>query len=384
MRIEWDQERNVITIGKAVMKDYMRFQNSAAFANFVLKANDIPLHLSTYAKNSKDSNKMVADALGCSRSVLYAHFNKLQLKAFVSPVYHILKKVGYSRKGFSGTAIKKIHINREKLEEVYNDGLYNILPVVFELGKSPKELKKELKNVWKKLAKNSLNKNKHLMRACNGYQSKEEMLTRLNDIPTTVLKNFHSKESACMKYIANNFKGKWNKPFLLRNEINLFSDTSYLAHTLNEKVDPAWSPRRMKEEHDRMSKELHTRKYSKDVFESVKDIPVKELVLEEYKAVLLDNAFAIAEEGTEMGHCVGLYANNVRDGEYLVYSVLKNGERSSTIGINPIFKRGQNQELEKGGWKMQQHFGKYNSEVVCPIENEIAEKLIFKLNREKS
>jgi hypothetical protein len=383
MKIEWDKEKNVITVGKAVFKNYTRFQNSAAFANFVLRQNDLPTHLNSHGKNGKEDNKLTADALCCSRSVLFKHYNALQLKVFVAPVYDILKKVGYSRNGFSAEALRKIHTNKEKLQAVYNDGLYNILPIVCETGKSPQELKKELKNAWKTISKNSLNKNKYLARAIKGYDDPEIRLNQLKDIPSTVLKNFHATRPEVQAYVAKNFKGLWSHPQRCAGDIRMYSDTTWLATQLGEDTSNihSWTPRRMKEEHDRMSKEINARKYSKDLFDSVKDISVKCVELEGYKATLLDNAFAIAEEGTSMGHCVGLYADSVREGDYLVYSVTKDGERSSTIGIVRQSGRNQATEQKYTTCRLQQHYGKYNQAVTEETEKLICSYVIQKLNK---
>lgn len=385
MKIEWDQENNIIRVGDAVFSSYRRFANSASWANKVLEANNKNIRLNEYAKNQKEANKQASEALGCSRAVLYKHFNALQLKVFVAPVYDILKNVGFSRRGFNTECLRKIHKHKDILEEVYNDKLYNILPIVCETGKSPKELKQEMKQAWKSISKNSLNKNKALVKACKGYET--ERLVELHDLPTTVLKNFFSCRPEVQRYIATHFKGKWNKVGNLNGDIRLFGDACYLADQLGESVDWKWTPRRVKEEHDRMSKEITAKKYSKDVFKSVEDISCKALKSGDYTAILLDNAFAIADEGNNMGHCVVGYSDSVRDGKYLVYSVTKNSERSSTIGIylRDSYKYINNNtgasKLEEPIWMLQQQYGRYNALVVDEEERQLAQILVGMLNK---
>ena len=375
MKIEWDETNNVIRVGKADFSQYTRWRNSAEWANKVLVGNDmVNCRLNTYAVNRIEDNKRASEALGCSRSVLYNHFNKLQLKAFIVPIYDIVKKIGYSRKGFNVAIVNKTNKNKDKLQEAYNDKLYNILPIVAATGMSPKELKQEFKGAWKTISKNSLNKNKALSYAA----SKTNRFVALAHIPTTVLENFAGHDNQTIQYIANNFKGSWNKTLV--QETRLFIDTQLMAERLGEVADPKWSVRRVKEEHDRMSKELTARKYSKDVFDSVKDIPVKFLKSGEYTATMLDSAFLIADEGNAMGHCVASYSDSVREEHYLVYSVTKNGERSSTIGIN--IKHGwKGKDNKEPYFILQQQYGRYNTYVTDEEEKNFAQTLVGLLNK---
>lgn len=386
MKIEWDKENNTITVGDAVFPRYMRFPNSAIWANTVLLGNNLPRGLNIYTKNLKEANKAASDALGCSRTVLFKHFNTLQLKVFVAPVYDILKKVAFSGRGFSPRALHMIHRSKGILEEVYNDGLYNILPIVCETGLSPKELKAELKSVWKVISKNSLHKNKALAKAARSDHDIIRM-QQIAHLPTSVLQNFGSSTPTEMAWIAEHFKGSWNKPTEINKHTRLFREAHFLAAQLGQEVNPKWTPRRVTEEHDRMSKEITARKYSKDVFDSVRDIPVKSLKSGKYVAKLLDNAFSIADEGNAMGHCVAGYSDSVRQGSYLVYSVTKDGGRSSTIGVNKGNGYSYHNQLtgkthvDTPAWKLQQQYGRYNAHVTDEEEHNLAQTIVEQLNK---
>lgn len=374
LKIEWDQQKNVVSVGKAEFTSYISFKNSASWAGYILSQNG--MHEQVY--NTKQRNKEIADMLGCSRSVLYKHFNKLQAKAFIAPIYDVLKKVSKYQGGqrWDGNIIRKVNESKDILLQTYEDKLYNILPIIALTGKSPKELKQEYKGVWKIISKNSLNKNKALVKAGSKYHAN---ISSLAHLPTTILEKFSNNNAVVMEYIANNFKGQWNKP--LANETRIAKDAVYLAEQLGVTVDPKWTPRRMKEEHDKMSQNITAKKYSKDVFDSVKDVSIKAFEHEGYVATLLDNAFAIAEEGNAMGHCVAGYSGSVARGAYLVYSVMKDGERSSTIGINrraiSLAKK------EYGQWYLEQQYGKYNTSVKDEEERKLAEIIVGMLNKEK-
>lgn len=163
-----------------------------------------------------------------------------------------------------------------------------------------------------------------------------------------------------------------------------------MAEQLSLKVDPKWTPRRMKEEHDKMSQEINARRYPKTPYESMKDVAVKQLVEGEYTAVLLESGFDIAEEGTHMGHCVGGYAENVKNGEYLVYSVRKNGERSSTIGfsLDKTMKLhldpNKKDEVVSMKYKFNQHYARFNRTVTCKVESSIPYKILELLNKKEN
>lgn len=52
-----------------------------------------------------------------------------------------------------------------------------------------------------------------------------------------------------------------------------------------------------------------------------------------WEAKLLTTPAQMIEEGRSQHHCVASYIPNVEEGDYLVYSITKNGERYSTFGM---------------------------------------------------
>ena len=89
----------------------------------------------------------------------------------------------------------------------------------------------------------------------------------------------------------------------------------------------------------------------------------------DYSIVLLDNPKAIREEGDAMKHCVASYVYLVARKEYLVYSVMKNGEKVSTVGYYKT----------NDGWEIQQQYGKCNSIIQDDAEKFIALEMLNKL-----
>jgi hypothetical protein len=297
----------------------------------------------------------------------------LAYKKFVVPYKKYLAKVDYSPGKIKAQSLSSIRKNLGVVEQVYNDGLHNILPIVARTGKTPSELKAELKGKWKVIAKNSNNKNRYLAKF------PEQFYGDVCDLPTTVLKNRSLHYQVVpdeLRYIAMHYKGSWSNKKVVSDAGHLFRDTKRMADQLGLHVDVRWTPRRMKEEHDKMFSELNARRYPKTQFESTKNILVKEFNAGEYSAHLLESAFDIAEEGNSMGHCVAGYSGSVRDGEYLVYSVRKGGERSSTLGIH-IGEWGKDKTPY---YMFNQHYAKYNRRVTDETEASIPQKILDLLN----
>ncbi len=406
MKIEWNKENNTITVGKAVFSEYTNFKSALHFAFTMLEMNAIESSQwrkkITYAPCSKfeiadevitlpkmsfkERNKEIGNVFGCSISRLYKYFDGLQKKAFIVPVYPVYKAlVDYKpwkvkKKEWDQGLLKNINSNKQLLLEVMNDGLKHILPVVHKAGKHPKELKKEYGRNWKTITHNSLNKNKALVYKSSNLKVEEKMKLIEYDIPTTLLQNKNIWSAEALKYLKDNFKGSWGKHDTIWQEYLVANDTKHLAEQLGKKMSWKWSPRRMKEEHDKMAAEINARKYSKDKFDSTQDISVKWLKSGDYVATLLESAFDIADEGTSMGHCVGLYAGQVKQGDYLVYTVTKAGERSSTIGLH---RRAINKDKnEYSAWNLNQHYGRFNAALKDEDEIKLGQVIVDMLNKE--
>lgn len=375
MKIEYNKETNTITIGKYVVSKYKHL----TFKDWlyeVLIENDC--HAKVYPR--KEYYKTATEVLQCTPSVMYKIFRKLQYKAYVVPYLEYVNKIGFRKNGVDYYTLEKIVKNKALLDQAKEDNLWNLIPFICQFSKSPAELKVMFGKHWKKIVNNSLNKNKYL--ALLGARAGAYC-----NVPTTLLK----QQSLCrhnslelMQYLTMHYKGKWS---IISNDykvLHLFCDTQLLADSLGKEVNPKWSPRRLKEEHDKFSKEVNAKKYSKGVFESLATIKVKSLVYKSgVSAVLLDNAFDIAEEGTCMNHCVGGYSGEVAKGNYLVYSIRdKDGLRISTLGIHIVKGSMEDKGSDQSRYVFSQHYGKYNSPVTDLEQIAIVESLLIQLNKE--
>lgn len=367
MKIDWDQDNNEIKVGEAVFKAYCNFKSRDAWVKEVYHKNGLDY---PFGYHPKEKNKIVADTLGCSSVVLYKHFKKLLWKAFIVPHKDLLYKIAYPAKGVSLKALNNIISHKDKLVEVQRDGLYHLLPVVALTGKSPQELKAEYGKDWKKLANNSLHKNKLL---CKRISSKK--LIEYAEFPTTLIEFLGEVDRDALKFLQNNYKGSWKHPHKYQQDLMLLGDAKRMSQKLGEKVNPLWSSRRLKEEHDRMSHAISVLKNSPAPMPVLKDISAKHLFTENLHAKLLISAKDIGDEGRKMGHCVGGYVGEVRSGAYLVYSIMRGSMRSSTLGISIVKDKDGNKSF-----KFSQHYGRYNAQVTNKEEKELAQSVLDKLN----
>ena len=374
MEIVWDQESNKILVGKAEFATYINWKGWKEWAKAVVIKNDgwdakFPHH-------PKDLNKFLAEKLGCTPSKMYKHFQKLQYKAFVAPYKDVFMKVGFKPGRIDERMLMRVIDNYAVCKQVYDDGLYNILPIVAFTGKSPVELKKEYKSKWKVIANNSLNKNKAIV---NTMRKGWHNLENIADLPTTVLMKCSGNDWISLQYIAQHFKGKWSKSREMHREVMLFDDTRRMAEQVGKTVSYKWTPRRVKEEHDRMAKELNAQKYSPAPFPVLETMNLEVLEYAGFVATPLVSAKAIADEGATMGHCVAGYINSVRNGSYLVYSVTKDGERTSTIGLRKHYKMAS----EDSRWDINQQYGRFNKPVDDEDERDIVDIILSKLNKDE-
>jgi hypothetical protein len=104
------------------------------------------------------------------------------------------------------------------------------------------------------------------------------------------------------------------------NTLNLFHDSLRLAKIMDKKVSCSWSTRRLKEEHDKWSKEL-----TDIIFiDGERDLRIDETFIEFSKLSgyeMLLTTKDMAYEGKKQNHCVASYVNKVEQGNCAIYRV---------------------------------------------------------------
>lgn len=379
--IVWDKETNTIKCGSLEINSY-QIMHPDNFYSKVTGYKPLPPNPPGQACLTAHINKVRCDEFGTSFIAEYKHFMRLQYKAFVSDIPKIVTnnyikgwyKTNNLSQGIVPERLKVVRRNIETINQTIKDGNSHILPFVVFTGKTAEDLKKEYgKGLWKRLCKNSHYRNKLI--------EESNAVSVMVNYPTSVIKMVNrisgcgytnaefKKEFAdwCTKY----FKGKWTT--LTHGDItgiyNCVKDTKQMAEQLGYKFNLNMDYDSLKQLHDKYAKAIRDRQYSSAPFDWLKDIP-KQLNEGDYSIVLLDNPRSIREEGDVMKHCVASYIYLVARKEYLVYSVMKNGEKVSTVGYYKT----------NNGWEIQQQYGKCNSIVQDYAEKFIAYEMLNEIN----
>lgn len=273
----------------------------------------------------------------------------------------------------------------ELLQQCRKDGIANVIPIVAYFGKSTQELKKSLgEQVWKKLCKNSYSRNR-LLFLKSTYRVTRVTPVDWNAVPSTILKGrtqwmpevyeWLIKTQDCpLKSITTDYN--------VHREARLYIDTQRMCIGAGETFNPNWSKRRMKEEHDRLSRmqqEIANRRAAEYNVEYAKllekDFRELHKGLETVRfdsgvvATPLVNMQQVQEEGSKMHHCVGSYASMCAKGGYLVWRLTR-GDVETTLGI----------DVHQGKYSFSQHYGHCNAIVEDQDLKDAAESVVKMLN----
>ena len=230
--------------------------------------------------------------------------------------------------------------NREIISTAYKDNQKTIIPLCMKLNCTPKQLKDMVGRAnWKKLLRNSITRNNILADMVAFKGGKWDNIDNIIDLPPTYLKysyrdSWYSHEVLSIGAklaVAGRYISKDGKCY---NVCSMIHDTINMFDYLGEKYNPDWSENRWREEHDKASEKITSRKHSKTPFVYSTEL-IKFYEDDKFTATLLDSPFAVAKEGSEMGHCVASYSDACSEGKYCVYSIVeKETQIRSTIGIH--------------------------------------------------
>lgn len=352
-------------------------------------------------------NKEITDLIGGSSVSLHRWYKKLYKKQYMVPFSHMIGYFYYgSKHTFSRIKLAKAYEYKDIVLQAHKDKLYNIIPLVIEFCMSPQELRQKFgKGVWKKLCSNTTTRNKHL-----AYFG--DNIPDVIDIPSTLLqvinKEFGPNRAvrqdnvlaAYLKHLSIHDKGHWGDRPRVVARYGPFRDTRRMAMNVGAAFNPEWSPRRLIEEHDRLAGEERAALRRRDAefnnkpFEFTENWP-ETFSFCGYTAHRMDKPLDLIDEGEAQRHCVAGYGRAVARGEYLVYSIRKNGKRSSTLGLTvqtdapwPAAVRPEilvnqivvEKRIQATGVSFQQHYLKFDKPVTDPAEVDFSYVIVEALN----
>lgn len=392
--------KQVIKVGNKTIDSYVKFKSLSEFISWTGVDVTYPktecvidrnLNSQKVYKNGvhpRDTYKEFAKKTGVGPAVAMKHVNALAYKLFVAPIgnKHVKKfALNFRKKGsIDKSAINNLQLTKSKLDQVDQDGIYNVAPFVYSHNANPEELRKKFgKGVWKGICKNSFTRNQYLM-----HRSIQEWTVDQSKISSAVLRECKGEEPEVMLLVSNACKGKLSDKKLLNNTRIHIIDMIRMYNLMNDnsfKINPNWSLRRIKEEHDAAVIKMRTYLQKQDEainsveFEYNDFYPAEFTVGDapDFKAVLLRNGAEVVAEGELMGHCVGGYAPYCRSGSYVVYSIRDvNGCNYATLGLH----RFDSYKLDFKFVKFQQCYKRFNHQVDNEQVPVLYSKLIDKIN----
>ena len=384
VNIGFENDRPFVQIGDEKFFQYRKFRDIKELLKAIKRMDAIHSDVSKEieaARNGsvkgyaaiykKEYNKAVYELLRCSQSKFMKLVRGKMFEAFIKPIPEDIRmKFCFGATGrLHMVRVKRVTSSLSLIKQARDDKLEHLIPLIMVFQKSPAEIKKLVGSAtWKRLCKNTVSRNKALMTYLENVTRHQEiehrasLLSKILDIPTTLLNSSIDPEVAL--YLKNNFKGKWSKPGELRREIDMFSDTKRLSYNMFDKMY-LWSPRRVAEEHEKLVRKAYASKYSATTFKWADQLPIGAFCYGGYEVTPLLSAADIGMEGAAMRHCVGGYADLSANGEYLVFSVKKDGMRYSTIGMH----MGLNKQMHVS---FNQQYKRYNERLLPEdIANEI-------------
>jgi hypothetical protein len=162
------------------------------------------------------------------------------------------------------------------------------------------------------------------------------------------------------------------KPEFLKSPY--FIDTTKMAASLGYKVNCSWGLKRLKQEHDRYSKEIVNTILE---FEDISDLNIKKVYLDFAKfsnIEILTTNHQLIYEGKVMSHCVGTYSSQVNSGSCAIYRY-----KGHTLDLRfrkPYVVRTTNEEV-KAKLEINQFMG-YNN-VYAP--DELRKEVLVLINK---
>lgn len=317
---------------------------------------------------------------GVTPTVVRKFFNMNFMQLVRPTIEHSLKE----NLKFSGKKvtypISSVTEHEELLAQSVKDKTTHLNPLLNVTGKTTKELRELLgKGLWKQLANNSYYRNKLLaMGLAKVFQSTTTSETlkislgEWNKIPSTLLRAGVLNTDRAFIYknsgipMTNFLKGtQAAKAFQL-----LVIDTERMLLALeNRELNPEWSGRRVKEEHDRLiilqnnrwreQVEKHNKGMLQD-FTTLFELPF--VSHSGFVAKPCTSPQQVRDEGSKMNHCVGSYARECAEGKYIVYSIVSKDGVRSTLGIR-VNKLYADTDRPKYVFSTDQHYRSHNRSI---------------------
>jgi hypothetical protein len=225
--------------------------------------------------------------------------------------------------------------NKDKvglINQLCVDNMLNVVPVFLNTDlTSVSEARDHYgKGLWKRICNTPKTKNNLVFRNFHGVSNESIRYLLCSKYSLLMMKSLNAKCETTVRLCNDIVRGKnsgidyWRE---IKSIGHVVYDTKSMFLTLGETFNPDWSLRRIKEAHSYASKEINKREYS-----SVSVLEPHCITIDGFTFTRLVSELEVADEGSEMKHCVASYAKDVSRGGYMVYKVESPTERA-TLGF---------------------------------------------------
>jgi hypothetical protein len=290
----------------------------------------------------------VALLCGCSLKTFLRLWQAAMYRTFVLPVLPYANRFAKRKEGrWSAHCIDSIWRHLNVLEKVSEDGQTNLLPFAL-YGISPQRGREMFgQGAWRAICKNAYSRNLKIARCLPDIQgSVPSVISVVVRLPSSLL-DFLSRpvsggggryeviEVFSLRYVAKYLKGKWNNTGDVVGMRRLYRDCLRMGATPAQ-LD-ILPPQRVFQLHDRLVEDTNARKVNGILMQTYLQAELvqkaEELKCGAFSCRVIRDSLGLKEEGAKMHHCVFSYNRECILGAYLVFSILKNGERYSTLGL---------------------------------------------------
>lgn len=303
-----------------------------------------------------------------------------------------MERKGCTRSKYADMVLQSL----DTLEQMKADGQGNIMPLAVVRSRNASELRALYgKNPWKRISKFSRTHNKFLAEV--SIDEGIELSTRnysyavVHNKIRKMFDRYHGLKPFAIGYTDTLIKESGSAAAALRvDNRDVYRTVNYLndMYMSGKQLNPQWSTRRIKEEHDAWMIEERARlsaiKRQQEIEyqgEFATNIP---RMFGDIKATILNTVESVEIEGQVMGHCVGNYSRACFRNEYRVVRIERNGY-TCTLGLTDRNRYDYTHEfmgpLDKN-FEFQQMYGKFNAHVEDEVILAAKEDIIKWVNEE--
>jgi hypothetical protein len=280
----------------------------------------------------KAAHKFYANRLGCkfNRRFQAANYwlwigNRMTVKAA-----NVLRHDGRHFRRYHEGLVWRANQAIRYINEAERDGLFHLIPAIVIFGASPQSIRRTVgQGAWRKIAANSLTRNRLIMHAVAKMSDIEpHLFARLLEFPSGVMRAVYgaTEDERAALHVTTKLR-----PVEFQRAVHIVRDTRDMV---GERFNPAWSRDRMIREHNEAMRAVMAGKFSAKQFASPWSFEG-----DGFSASLLTSQLDIASEGAEQHHCVASYASRAARGKYAVFRI--EGRERATAGLIPRVAVGQ-------------------------------------------